>query len=320
MPRAFAIPLPVLLSTALVLGAGLSVHAQRGGGFHSGGGFHASGGGFHSGGGFNSGGMSGGGFASHSAPARSFGGFSGVRPSGPARFGAPTHLSGPMRYQPGRPFGPSSNLRMRAPGGFRPNPGSRRPEYDARRPQYPVSGHPGYDHRHHPHWPQYNYGGTTYYTGTLLPYGYPYYGYGLGYGDLDFPYDDSYDSGSGYYDQNSYYQGDAQGYDNGGAYNDGNNYVADSAPEAAEPQPYNRYSSPNPPVAAQQSSPLPPQESVTLIFNNGAPSQQIHNYILSRNTLTVLDGPHREIPLSTLDLAATEQANRSAGVDFHLPQ
>jgi hypothetical protein len=60
-------------------------------------------------------------------------------------------------------------------------------------------------------------------------------------------------------------------------------------------------------------------EAVTLVFKDGRASEQIHNYILSRNTLSVLDGRHRDIPVDQLDLVATEKANREAGVDFHLP-
>lgn len=316
MPRAAAI-LPIrlaiaLIASTLIAGAASPAQAQRGG-FHSSGGFH------------------GGGFASRpAAPSRSFGGFSGARPGfssarpvGPARFGGPAHFPGAMPTQPRRAFAPSSNLRMRAPGGFGSNFNARRPEYGVRRPEYPGNGYSNYDHRHHPHRPEYNYGGTTLYTGTILPYGYPYYGYGFG-DDLGFPYlDTPYDDGSGYSDQSSYPQ-NSYAPDYGDAYNDSNNYVADSAPEAAEPPPAGQptnsapysYGSPQPPAA--QSAALP-QDSVTLIFNNGAPARQIHNYILSRDTLTVLDGPRREIPVSTLDLAATEQANRSAGIDFHLP-
>jgi len=58
---------------------------------------------------------------------------------------------------------------------------------------------------------------------------------------------------------------------------------------------------------------------ITLIFKDGRPAEHIHNYLLSRNTLTILDGRHRDIPVNQLDLAATENANRGAGIDFHLP-
>jgi hypothetical protein len=58
---------------------------------------------------------------------------------------------------------------------------------------------------------------------------------------------------------------------------------------------------------------------VTLIFNDGRPSEQIHNYLLTATTLTVLDQKYREIPLGQINLAATEAKNRAEGIDFHLP-
>lgn len=313
MKRAVVIPLPVLailMLCILAMANALPLNAQHG---HAGGGggFHSGGGSVHAGGGF-----SGGGFASHSAPPSrggfgSFNGARGMRPVGPSHFGAPTHI------QPGRPYFPSSNLRSGAPGSLRLNPGARRPEYNARGSQY-SGRRPDYgdrDHHHHPHRPAYNYGGATYYTGSILPYGL-YNPYWNGYGDLGFSYGDSYDDNSTAYANP--------------AYDDDNNYVGESAPEAAYPQdgpqspdqpnsPYN-YGSPQAPSSTTQPAAPPlPQESVTLVFNNGAPSQQIHNYILSRNILTILDGPRREIPIADLDLAATQKANRAVGIDFHLP-
>jgi hypothetical protein len=62
------------------------------------------------------------------------------------------------------------------------------------------------------------------------------------------------------------------------------------------------------------------QEAVTLVFADGRPSEQIHNYMLTRSTLFVLDQHHRDIPLDELDLAATAKVNHDAGIDFHLPE
>jgi hypothetical protein len=57
-----------------------------------------------------------------------------------------------------------------------------------------------------------------------------------------------------------------------------------------------------------------------LIFKDGRPPVQIHNYALTASTLFALDGETRqEIPLSVLDVQATVEANRAAGVDFALP-
>jgi hypothetical protein len=60
------------------------------------------------------------------------------------------------------------------------------------------------------------------------------------------------------------------------------------------------------------------EEAVTLIFKDGRPPEQIHNYLLTRSTLYVGD-PHRAIPTDQLDLDATAKVNQAAGVDFQLP-
>jgi hypothetical protein len=57
-----------------------------------------------------------------------------------------------------------------------------------------------------------------------------------------------------------------------------------------------------------------------LIFKDGRPPQQVHNYALTGSMLYALDGDTRqEIPLSLLNVPATVDANRAAGVDFALP-
>jgi hypothetical protein len=68
-----------------------------------------------------------------------------------------------------------------------------------------------------------------------------------------------------------------------------------------------------------QSQPPQPADDIALIFKDGH-SETIHNYIATRTTLTVIQG-HRErdIAISNLDLAATQKANRAAGVDFNIP-
>jgi hypothetical protein len=67
-------------------------------------------------------------------------------------------------------------------------------------------------------------------------------------------------------------------------------------------------------------SPAPGSEdAVTLIFKDGRPPEQIHNYLLTRTTLYVDDTYHQVIPTSQLDLVATAKVNHDAGVDFRLP-
>lgn len=62
------------------------------------------------------------------------------------------------------------------------------------------------------------------------------------------------------------------------------------------------------------------EEAVTLIFKDGRPPEQIHNYILTRTTLFVGDQHRRAIPTDQLDLIATAKVNQDAGVDFQLPE
>jgi hypothetical protein len=86
--------------------------------------------------------------------------------------------------------------------------------------------------------------------------------------------------------------------------------VADSNPTYYRPA----YQSAPPEVPAS------PQPATTLIFQDGRPTVEIHNYALIGSTLYALDGETRqEIPLSALDLPATIEANRKAGVDFSPP-
>jgi hypothetical protein len=67
-------------------------------------------------------------------------------------------------------------------------------------------------------------------------------------------------------------------------------------------------------------APVSAQPATTLVFEDGRPSLQVHNYALIGNTLYALDGDTRqEIPLSQLNLPATVEANRKAGVDFSPP-
>jgi hypothetical protein len=130
------------------------------------------------------------------------------------------------------------------------------------------------------------------------------------------------------------------GYDNGYAdnsYGDGSydpNYGAapydaangDGAPEYPGPGYPGQGYQDQPPIPYQAAphntqpaaAPLP-MEAVTLVFKDGRPAEHIHNYILTRTTLSILDEHHRDIPIDELDLAATQKANRDSGVDFHLP-
>jgi hypothetical protein len=83
-------------------------------------------------------------------------------------------------------------------------------------------------------------------------------------------------------------------------------------PPPAYPPTYPRQQMPN-------SSESSGEQAVTLVFKDGRPAEQIHNYILTRTTLFVLNQKQRDIPVDQLDLAATEKLNRTAGIDFRLP-
>jgi hypothetical protein len=153
--------------------------------------------------------------------------------------------------------------------------------------------------------------------------GYPYgYGLGYGYGPMDYGWLDAEDTD----------YGDTGGYDVG-PYDDGSSVVADGyGPQGPDPLGYDAQPIP---YTAENAEPLPePQprapitvtagslyndNAVTLVFKDGRAPEKIHNYALTRTTIYVTDGRSQEIPVAALDLAATEQANRAAGVDFQLP-
>ncbi len=98
---------------------------------------------------------------------------------------------------------------------------------------------------------------------------------------------------------------------------DSNQPPADYGPEVAanSPSPF------RPTYQGQiEAAPVHGQPATTLIFKDGRPPVQVHNYALTANTLYALDGDSRqEIPLALLDVPATVEANRKAGVDFALP-
>ena len=106
-----------------------------------------------------------------------------------------------------------------------------------------------------------------------------------------------------------------QGQDNG-------NYGSDTAPNESEQESGMAYEAQDvPPPPPGPSEPLT-QAAITLIFKDGH-SQQVRNYALTKTTLYVLDdaasGRRPEIPLDKIDVAATEETNREAGVDFVIP-
>lgn len=175
-----------------------------------------------------------------------------------------------------------------------------------------------------------NYGARPFYNGDLRhrrPYRSP-YGI-LGYGGYGYPgwidpgylgYDDSGDDDSqpAQDDANGPQQDVNGGYDQGPDQGPGPGYDQGPYQQQFQPWPYGGSAQPAP-VYAQPAPPAPNQVAVTLIFKDGRPPEQIHNYLLTKNTLFIDDQHHQEIPVDELDLAATAKVNRDSGVDFHLP-
>lgn len=93
----------------------------------------------------------------------------------------------------------------------------------------------------------------------------------------------------------------------------------DSRPAYGEPAEASGF-----PRAAPATAPLPMEKEpeLTLIFNDGH-QQAIRNYALTGDAIIVLDdaatGRQQRIPLSSLNLQATEQAAQQAGLDFTPP-
>jgi hypothetical protein len=131
-------------------------------------------------------------------------------------------------------------------------------------------------------------------------------------------------------------------------WNDDNDSEAQAAPAARpeytqqQPEPYAEapydqgYPPPPPPGYDQEGFPMRAQDiaaqnnaaqndgldhpPVTLVFNNGRPPEKVSSYVLTGSSIFVAEPGHqRKIPIADLDLPATIEQNRQAGVDFELP-
>jgi hypothetical protein len=61
-------------------------------------------------------------------------------------------------------------------------------------------------------------------------------------------------------------------------------------------------------------------EPLKVIFKDGRTPITVQNYMVNARSLTDLDSNHFEkIPLEQIDIAATQEANRSHGIDFQVP-
>jgi hypothetical protein len=186
---------------------------------------------------------------------------------------------------------------------------------------YGHDGRRGHDHDGHRH----PYGGySTYAYGYPGWYGYPYYGYPFvidpGFYDWGTPDDSENGQGATPYapsGQDSAYAGEPSYYP-----------PTDAAPynEQDSPQP------PRPPASADRAeiqeyhfagpstATAPVDQPLKVIFKDNRAPVMMQNYMINSSALTDLDRDHYEkIPLDEIDVAATEQANRSRGIDFQVP-
>ena len=84
------------------------------------------------------------------------------------------------------------------------------------------------------------------------------------------------------------------------------------------PYPNSGYAAPAEYAAA--APPLVSQQPLTVIFKSGRAPIRVRNYLMTPRVLTDLDSEHYEqIPLDQIDLAATQNFNKVAGVDFQVP-
>jgi hypothetical protein len=235
--------------------------------------------------------------------------------------------SGPSVSPAPRSFAPPSGSLFPNPSGaFRGQTGA------AQRYPSGQSGRPG-------HWPTAGQGhhpdngksGVGY--RRRYPYAYGVYPFVYGYGSplaFGLPYGDDQDDASAAQQPDYPQQPDHGEQDYGPQY----------GPEAQGPQygpetpgPQGRPEAPGPQLSGNTPPPFRPayqgeavaapvhaQPATTLIFKDGRPPAEVHNYALTASTLFDLDGESRkEIPLALLDVPATVEVNRTAGVDFALP-
>lgn len=293
-------------AVALALAVGLAVpaFAQRGGG------------GGHGGGGFGGGHM-GGGFGGHSSSGLR-GGFSSPRSGGFAPRGFSNRFAAPRSYSP---YGPAAHYYGRG-NQFAPNMGYRS---GFRAPYSAFRGSQGFRDRDDRFRSRFRSRGFVPDWIGIGPYGCY---------DDSFVYDDWDNDEFGPDCYGNGYGGNGYGYgeqplqgDQGPPviYDENNGYTGDPNATPAPPPDYAPpgYAPPayQPPAQRPKPAPLPANDvATTIVFKDGRPSEQIHNYALTQTNLFVMDQQRRDIPLDQVDLAATEKANRAVGVEFQVPQ
>lgn len=100
-------------------------------------------------------------------------------------------------------------------------------------------------------------------------------------------------------------------------------YAPEESPAARRPYNPGAYAAPATPTAAEQNAAADDgldHPEVTLVFKDGREPLKVRSYVLTGSSVFVAEHGHeRKIPLSELDLPATFEQNREAGVDFVLP-
>ena len=164
-------------------------------------------------------------------------------------------------------------------------------------------------HDHHSH-----HGSFAWWTRA---YGYPYYGYGLGYSY----YSPLWDSGSSYAQQDD-------GYDSERYFTQQIDELSqevqrlrqEQAERAYEPAQVRPPESSQPPEAARTPAESRKDLATILVFRDQH-IQEVQNYaIVGKDLVVVADRRSTKIPLDRLDLAATAKLNDERGVDFQLPR
>lgn len=295
------------LAAALSVAAMAQQQAGQSGGYSGHGGTVG-----HSGGGFHGGPYGGGGYGGR-AGAPSYSGLTGLQApsafSQPGRFPMPGQLQSPPRA--GAPPSYTWN------GGYRGfDNGSRFRGRDPHREPYRGGHDRDHDHDHD----RRNRGWGAYGYAPGYVYAYPYVadpGF-YDWGATDYsenqqaPYADTppdQNAGYGYGPEQPSYP----------AYPD----VNQQEPQAVQPTPRSSSVAPQRQEyhfsSAPASTPIS-SKPLTVIFKGARAPEKMQNYMVTASTLTDLDsGNFEKIPLSEIDVAATQQANRRSGIDFQIP-
>jgi hypothetical protein len=175
----------------------------------------------------------------------------------------------------------------------------------------------GYPHGHYPggRYPggRNCWGGNCYYrNGWGYGYGYGYWPYA--YAGWGWPWYDDYDDADNYQSQappsDYYYQPPEESPETQAELD----RLHDEVAQLRDQMQSDARSVPRPP-AAKESAPEPTK----LVFADNH-TEEVENYAIVSKNLWIFDGSRtRKIPLSALNIPATEKANQDQGVDFQIP-